>query len=378
MITWRRTCAIARKECCHVVRDVRSLLLALVLPLFLLLLFGYALTLDVDRIATVVYDNDRTPESRALVERLRGSRFFRVEAVAGDYRSVEQLIDKGECLMAVTVLRGYARRLLAGDDSAVQILLDGTDSNTASIALGYATALLQAYDADLRAEALAQSGIAAPPAPVQGRLRVWYNSELKARNYIVPGLIALIMMIIGALLTSLTIAREYEAGTMEQLLSTPVRPAELVLGKIVPYYLIGMADMAIAVVAGTLIFDVPLRGSPLFLFASAALFMFGCLSMGLFISAKTKSQTLAFQMGILTSFLPAFLLSGFIYAIENMPAFIQVVTYVVPTRYFIALLKCIFLKGVGVRVLWFEAAMLVVFSLLVFRAAVANVKGKLA
>ena len=378
MINRRRTAALARKECLHVLRDARSLLMALVLPIFLLLLFGYALTLDVDRIATVIYDSDRTPQSRALIERLRGSRFFLIQEVAGDYDRIERLIDRGDCLMALVIPRGYARRLLAGEDRTLQLLLDGSDSNTASIALGYAMALLQGYDDELHSEALGRPGVARRSAPVEGELRVWYNPELRARNYLVPGLIALIMMLIGALLTSLTIAREYEAGTMEQLLSTPVRPAELVLGKIVPYYLIGMVDMALAVVAGRLVFGVPLRGSPLLLFGSAALFMFGCLSMGLFISAKTKSQTLAFQMGILTSFLPAFLLSGFIYAIENMPAVIQAITYVVPTRYFVALLKGIFLKGSGLTVLWVEGVMLLLFSAIVFRAAVRNVKGKLA
>lgn len=378
MINLRRTWAIGRKECFHVLRDVRSLLLALVLPVFLLVLFGYALTLDVDRIATVVYDMDRTPESRVLIERLRGSRYFQIRAVTDNYAKIERLIDEGECLMSVAIPRGYGRRLRAGTDTELQIILDGTDSNTASIALGYATALLQTYDAALRGEALTRQGTAAPSLPVEGQLRVWYNTELKAKNYIVPGLIALVMMIIGALLTSLTIAREYEVGTMEQLLSTPIRPAELVLGKIIPYYLIGMVDMAVAVVAGTLVFDVPLRGAPPFLFLSAALFMFSCLSMGLFISAKARSQTLAFQMGILTSFLPAFLLSGFIYAIENMPVVIRAITYLVPTRYFVSLLKGIFLKGVGPAVLWFQLLMLILFSIVVFRAAVRNVKGKLA
>jgi ABC-2 type transport system permease protein len=323
MISWRRTKAIAHKECLHVLRDVRSLLLALVLPFFLLVLFGYALTLDVDRIATVVYDNDRTPQSRELIERLRGSRYFRIVAVADDYRQIERLLDGGACLMAIVVPQEYGRWLLAGADSEIQILLDGSDSNTAGIALGYATALLTAYDGDIRAAAMARQGTVGKTAPIEGHLRVWYNPELRARNYIVPGLIALIMMIIGALITSLTIAREYEMGTMEQLLSTPVRPVELVLGKIVPYFVIGLVDMATAVLVGTLMFGVPLRGNPLVLFGSSAVFMVGVLSVGLFISAATRSQTIAFQLGILTSFLPAFLLSGFVYSIQNMPLVIQ-------------------------------------------------------
>jgi len=378
MISWRRTKAIAHKEFLHVARDVRSLLLALVLPFFLLALFGYALTLDVDQIATALYDNDRTPQSRDLVERLRGSRYFKIVAVADDYREIERLLDDGTCLMAVVIPRSYGRWLLAGADSEIQILLDGSDSNTAGIALGYATALLTAYDGELRAAAVERQGRTGTPAAIEGRLRVWYNPELRARNYIVPGLIALIMMIIGALITSLTIAREYETGTMEQLLATPVRPLELVLGKIVPYFVIGLVDITSSVLVGTLLFGVPLRGNPLVLFGSSAIFMIGVLSVGLFISAATRSQTIAFQLGILTSFLPAFLLSGFIYSIENMPVVIQAVTYIVPARYFIALLKGVFLKGSGVRLLWVEGLMLILFSVIMFRAAVSKVKGKLA
>jgi len=378
MINWRRTKAIAHKECLHVLRDVRSLLMALVLPFFLLVLFGYALTLDVDRIGTAIYDNDCTPQSRELIERLRGSRYFRIVTIADNYGVIERLIDNGGCLMAIVIPRGYGRWLLAGADSEIQILLDGSDSNTAGIALGYATALLITYDGEIRTAASARQGVVGQAAPIEGQLRVWYNPELRARNFIVPGLIALIMMIIGALITSLTIAREYETGTMEQLLSTPVRPVELVVGKIVPYFIIGMVDVTTAVLVGTLIFGVPLRGNPLLLFGSAAIFMLGVLSVGLFISAATRSQTIAFQLGILTSFLPAFLLSGFVYSIENMPWVIQAVTYLVPARYFIVLLKGVFLKGAGVRLLWIEGLMLAAFSALMFRAAVSRVKGKLA
>jgi len=378
MISWRRTKAIARKECYHVLRDVRSLLMAIGLPFFLLLLFGWALTLDVDRIPTVVYDNDRTPESRQLIERLRGSRYFQIVAVAGDPRKIERLIDDGTALMAVVIPPGYGRRLLAGTDSEIQILLDGSDSNTAAIALGYATVLLQNFDAEIRTAFLERQGSIKIPAPVEAQLRVWYNPELRARNYLVPGLIALIMMIIGALLTSLTIAREYESGTMEQLLSTPVRPAELVLGKTVPYFVIGLVDMVSSVLVGTLVFGVPLRGNPLVLFGSAVVFMMGTLSMGLFISAAARSQTIAFQLALLTTFLPSFLLSGFVFAVENMPWVIQLVSYAVPARYFIVVLQGVFLKGLGVRVLWIEGVMLIIFTVVMFRAAVGKVKGKLA
>lgn len=378
MISWRRTRAVAAKEFLHVVRDLRSLLLALVLPLFLLMLFGYALTLDVDRIPTLVQDNDGTPQSRELIEHLKGSRFFHVVGYARDNEQITRCLNDGSCLMAITLLPGYGRGVLSGGDTQVQVLVDGSDSNTASIALGYAIAMLTTFDGDLRSEAGSRKGLDTPATTIDGRLRVWYNPELRARNYIVPGLIALIMMIIGALITSLTIAREYETGTMEQLLSTPVRPVELMLGKIIPYFVIGMIDMAVSVLMGTLVFGVPLRGSALVLFFSSCVFLVGCLSQGLLISAATRSQSVAFQLGILTSFLPSFLLSGFVYSIENMPQVIQVFTYLVPARYFIVLLKGVFLKGAGVRLLWVEGLMLMGFSVIMFRLAVSKVKGKLA
>lgn len=374
----RRTRAVARKEVLHIVRDARSLIMALAVPLVLLLLFGYALTLDVDRIPTLIYDADRTPHSRELIERFRGSRYFQILGWVNEYQTIEWKIDRGECLLGVVIPKDYSRDLLAGREAEVQLLVDGSDSNTASIALGYAEGLLQIYALELRQEALNRQGGGTFQPPVEARLRVWYNSELKSKNYIVPGLIAVIMMIIAALLTSLTIAREWEMGTMEQLLSTPVRPAELVLGKMVAFFGIGLIDMLVAVGVGVLIFGVPLRGNPLFLFLTGCLFLFGALCWGILLSAVARSQLMAYQLGMVTSFLPAFLLSGFIYAIENMPTAIQAVTYIFPARYFVSVLKGIFLKGVGPEVLWVEIGLLLVFAGTVFFRATQKLKQKLA
>jgi ABC-2 type transport system permease protein len=369
---------VARKEVLHIVRDARSLIMALAVPLVLLLLFGYALTLDVDRIPTLIYDADRTPHSRELIERFRGSRYFQILGWVNEYQTIEWKIDRGECLLGVVIPKDYSRDLLAGREAEVQLLVDGSDSNTASIALGYAEGLLQIYALELRQEALNRQGGGTFQPPVEARLRVWYNSELKSKNYIVPGLIAVIMMIIAALLTSLTIAREWEMGTMEQLLSTPVRPAELVLGKMVAFFGIGLIDMLVAVGVGVLIFGVPLRGNPLFLFLTGCLFLFGALCWGILLSAVARSQLMAYQLGMVTSFLPAFLLSGFIYAIENMPTAIQAVTYIFPARYFVSVLKGIFLKGVGPEVLWVEIGLLLVFAGTVFFRATQKLKQKLA
>ncbi len=374
----RRLRTVARKELLHIVRDVRSLTLALALPLVMLLLFGYALTLDVDRIPTYIYDQDRTPESRELIDQFRGSSYFQILGAVNNYKTAELAIDKSSILLDIVVPRDYARHLLSGQEADVQLLVDGSDSNTASIALGYAQALIQAYAAQLRSDAQVRKGGQPLRVPVDPRIRVWYNSDLKSKNFIVPGLIAVTMMIIASMLSSLTIAREWENGTMEQLLSTPVRPRELVLGKLLAYFALGITDMLICVIVGVFIFQVPFRGSVWFLFFSSCLFLFGALSWGIFISATARSQLLAFQMGMLSSFLPGYLLSGFIYSIQNMPKVIQLVSAIVPARYFVTILNGVFLKGVGIRVLWGEVSMLIVYAGLVFLAASRKMRQKVA
>jgi ABC-2 type transport system permease protein len=374
----RRTKAIAFKELRHIARDKRSLGMALAMPLLMILLFGYALSLDVDRVPTLIYDADRTQTSRELIERFRGSRYFEIRGFTDNYRDIERAIDKSRVLMAVVIPADYSRDIEAGRAAPVQIILDGSDSNTASIAKGYAESLVRNYSLEMgREEQARRMGRAAGP-PIDARMRVLFNSAMESKNYVVPGLIAVILMIISALLTSLTIAREWEMGTMEQLLSTPVRPAEMVLGKMLAYSAVGFADMILAIVVGLAVFHVPLRGSPVLLLVTCSLFLFGALFWGILLSAAARTQVLAFQMGILSSFLPAFLLSGFIYSIESMPRIIQAVTYIVPARYFVTILKGIFLKGVGARVLWAEILFLTIYTALVFALATRKLGRKLA
>ncbi len=367
----RRTRAMAGKELRHIWRDARSLIIALALPVIMLLLFGYALSLDVDQVPTLIFDSDGSPESRALIARFEGSRYFEILGSVDDYRTIESSIDRDECLIAVVIPKEFSRNLLTGKEVQVQLIIDGSDSNTASIALGYAEAIVANHASALQS---AQEGRTQAPLPVEARLRVWYNSDLKSQNYIVPGLLAVILMIISALLTSLTIAREWEMGTMEQLLSTPLRPAELVLGKMSAYFAVGAIDTVIVIVVGVIIFEVPLRGSLFFLAVSCFIFLFGALCWGILISSIAGSQLLAYQLGMMTSFLPAFLLSGFIYSIENMPAPIQMFTFLVPARYFITLLKGIFLKGIGFELLALEVAFLTAFGTLVFLTATRMIK----
>ena len=376
-MSYRRIRAIFVKELHHITRDPRSLALALALPLLMLLLFGYALSLDVDRIPTMIYDQDQTAESRALIRQFQGSRFFEVLGMVNDYAAIEHDIDRSRILMGVVIPRNYSQELGAGREAQVQLLLDGSDSNTASIALGYAESLVRSYSLERRTLALNRRGGEHLASPVDAQLRVWYNSSLESKNYVVPGLIAVVLQIIAALLTSLTIAREWEMGTMEQILSTPLRPAEMVLGKMSAYFVVGLADATIALLVGLFVFKVPFRGSLPLLAVSTCVFLFGALFWGIFISAVARTQVAAYQMGILSSFLPAFLLSGFVYSIESMPWVIQVITHVVPARYVVTILKGIFLKGVGLSVLWGELGFLALFALIVFLLATRKLNQKL-
>ena len=369
--------AVARKEFIHIIRDPRSLGMSIAIPMLLLLLFGYALTLDVDNVPMVVWDQDNSQESRELISRFDGSPYFSVKQYVQNYQELERAIDSAEALAGLVIPRGFAGKIESGRHVSVQIIFDGSDSNTATIAMGYADVITMIYSQGVILKKTHRLGGNELSLPLDLRPRVWFNEDLEARNYIIPGLIAVIMMVIAALLTSLTMAREWERGTMEQLISTPVKKQELILGKLVPYFGIGMFDVVLAVMMGEFLFQVPLRGNVALLFAMAAIFLVGALSLGMFISIVTKSQLLASQLAMVTTFLPAFLLSGFMYAISNMPKMIQVMTHLIPARYFVALLKGIYLKGIGLNILFMEAGLLALFGILMFLLANLKFKKKL-
>jgi ABC-2 type transport system permease protein len=377
-MSWRRLRAVWIKELHHITRDSRSLAMALAVPVMMLLLYGYALSLDVDRVPALIYDQDRTSASRDLIRQFEGSRFFDVRGFAADYRAIERAIDGNQILMAVVIPPDYSETIGAGGTAPVQIIIDGSDSNTAAIVLGYSETVVRGYSARIRAEVMNRRGGERPVAPVDAHLRVWYNSTLESKNYVVPGLVAVILQIIAALLTSLTIAREWEMGTMEQLLSTPLRPVEIVLGKMLAYFAVGIVDAVVALVVALLVFQVPLRGSVLVLGFSVCIFLSGVLFWGIFVSAVARTQLQAYQMGLVSSFLPAFLLSGFVYAVESMPPVIQAITHIVPARYVVTIMKGVFLKGVGVEVLWGELAFLAVYATAIFLFATRKLNQKLA
>ena len=361
-MNFRRVWAIARKEFIHIVRDPHSLGMAIAIPMLLLILFGYALTLDVDDVPMVVWDQSESQASRELISRFGGSRYFSLRGYVRTYPELERAIDSGEALVGVVVPRDFANRIASRRETPVQLIVDGSDSNTATIAISYADVVTQRYSQEIVIDDIQRLGGRRLQLPLDVQPRVWFNADLESKNYIIPGLIAVIMMVIAALLTSLTVAREWERGTMEQLISTPVKGRELIVGKLLPYFAVGMLDVLLAVLMGEFLFQVPLRGNGALLFGMAAIFLAGALSLGMLISIVTKTQLLASQLAMVLTFLPSFLLSGFMYTIGNMPAPIQVLTHVIPARYFVALLKGIYLKGVGLQTLALEAVLLTLFA----------------
>ncbi len=363
MLNRTRLLAVARKETTQLRRDARSLYLAFLLPALLVVLFGYAISWDVDDIRMAVLDEDGSARSRALLDAFRSSGYFTITRTLERPADIDRLLDRGTVSVALVIPPDFAETLDAGGTAAVQAIVDGSDANTATIALGYAGAIVQSFAGTVRLDG------APARLPIEPRTRVWYNEELTSRNMIVPGLVAVIMMIIAAMLTSLTIAREWERGTMEQLAATPIGRAEVVLGKLLPYVGIGLVDIAIVSLIGVFLFDVPFRGSVALLMLLSLAFVIGASGLGMFISAVARSQLLATQIAMIATFLPAFLLSGFMYAIDVMPAPLRVITYVIPARYFLVVTRGIFLKGVGPDVLRVQGLLMIVFAVVGITAA---------
>jgi ABC-2 type transport system permease protein len=376
-VSLRRLGAVARKEFIHVVRDPRALGIAIVLPMIMLMIFGYALTLDLDRVPLAVWDQSRTPQSRELVSRFQGSRYFSVVSRPASYQDVEESIDHGRAMMALVIPADFGRRVASERTAQVQMLADGSDANTATLALSYAESIVRTYSQKILMEKAKRMLGRAPALPLELRPRAWFNTDMESKIFIVPGLIAVIMMLIAALLTSLTVAREWETGTMEQLISTPVRKSELILGKLAPYFVIGMVDMLLSVLAGRFLFAVPIHGSLVLLFVVSAIYLVGALALGIFISTVAKTQLLASQAAFVATFLPAFLLSGFMFDIGNMPRVLQFVTYLIPARYFVTFLRGLYLKGTGLAQLWLECLLMMAFGALMLLLAIRSFKKRL-
>jgi len=336
---WLRLRGLIRKENRQILRDPSSILIAFVLPAILLLLFGYGVSLDARDVPVAVVVENPTSETASFTESLMNSRYF-VATVMHTSKAAEEALIAGDVQAIVTLRSDFSRRLWSPSGAPIQVVVNGTDANTASIISGYLDGVWQNW---LTQTAADEGRDLAPPVLAQHR--VWFNAEVRSRNFLVPGLIAIIMTLIGALLTAMVVAREWERGTMEALLVTPVQIGEMILGKLIPYFTLGMGGMALSTAMAVWVFNVPLRGSFLVLTLVSALFMLTALGMGLLISTVARSQFVAGQIAILAAFLPAFILSGFIFDIASMPAAVQLITHIVPARYFVSSLQTLFLAG---------------------------------
>jgi len=341
------------KEFIQVLRDRRMKAVVFITPIIQLMVFGYAVTTDVNTITTAVFDSDRTYQSREVSRRLAASGYFDITRHPGSFDEVQDLLDRGRVLAAVNIPAGFSKDLKKGKPAEVQVLVDGTDSNTATVAMDYASRILASYSREVAAERGFSPARAGPASPVSIDLetRAWYNPDLKSRNYNVPGVIAIIVMLISLLLTAMAVVREREIGTMEQLMVTPLRPAELILGKTIPFAILGFVDMILVTVVGVYWFGITIKGSVALLFLSAGVYLLSVLGIGLFISTISRTQQQAL-MATFLFYLPAVLLSGFMFPIENMPEVIQWGTYLNPLRYFLVIIRGVFLKGTGLAVLW--------------------------
>ena len=357
-MNWERVFVILRKEFIQALREPRMRVLLFVPPLLQLLIFGYAVNLDVDNTRIAWMDEDHTPESRDLLASFQGSRRFQIVATPADRFEVQRLLDHGTVQAVVRVFPGFARDLARGRTAAVQILVEGTNSNTASLVSRYAGEIVSAYSSKVLAGRVRQTLMAVGSSPanlsapeINARTRVWFNPDLKSRNYFVPGVVANIIMLVTLMLTALAIVREKEIGTMEQLMVTPIRPIELMIGKTLPFAVVGLMDLALITVAALVIFHIPLRGSVFVLLGCSILFLLTSLGAGLFLSTVSQTQ----QQAMMASFFfssPAFMLSGFAFPIRNMPKAVQYLTYLDPIRYFMEVVRGIFLKGTGITALW--------------------------
>jgi ABC-2 type transport system permease protein len=355
---WERILVIVRKELLQTVRDVRRRMLLFGPPLLQLIVFGYAVNMDVQKVRLAWLDMDNTPESRDLRSSFVSSHYFQVVEAPTRIEEARSLLDRGEIQAFVQILPRFGRDVQRGQTTAVQILVDGTNSNTAAIISSYVSQIVASYAAAVlagsrnsRALASGITAAAAPPAGVSARLRVWFNPDLKSRDYFVPGVVVNIIALVTIMLTSMSIVREKEVGTMEQLMVTPIRPFELMLGKVLPFALIGLLEVALVVAAAELIFQTPFRGSVLVLFGCSTLFLLTSLGVGLFISTVSNTMQQA-MMASFFFFMPAMLLSGFAFPIRNMPPAVQYLTYLNPVRYFMEIVRGIFLKGTGPEFLW--------------------------
>jgi ABC-2 type transport system permease protein len=362
----RRTMAMSRKELIQIRRDPRSLVIVLFLPLIQILLLGYGARLDANHIPVYVLDQEGSQDSQALLKAFQASPYFDVVKVVKNYHALVRAIDADQCKLGIVIPWNFSERLDDAGRTEVQALVDGTDDNSAQLAEGYAEAVVDTYAANVQNDWFARHGLSADATiPLSVDYRTWFNEDLESKNFIIPGTVALVMALMGALLSSLTIAREWERGTMEQLIASPVTPLEIMVGKLIPYLLIGLADAAFCAIFAAGWFEVPFRGGLGVFFFTTTLFLVVILGIGYMISVATKSQLGASQYALLITLLPTSMLSGFAFPIDQMPTPIRVISYAVYSRYYVSALKRIFLGGATINDLIPEIAAMTIYALVI-------------
>lgn len=363
-----------QKEFAQLRRDRKMLPIVFIAPVLQLLLLGYAANLDVEHIPIAVVDHDVSVESRRLVDDFIRSGYFDRVSQFQDPALIDDRIDEGKIVMALVIPSGFQRDMKRGGDAAIQAIVDGADANTATIAMNYADIIVRKYSAELKLEGMRSASGRGIHIPIEAEPRVWYNPELKSRNFMVPGILALLLMVMTMLLTSLAIVKEKEQGTLEHLNVTPVKPIQLIVGKLVPFSIIGMVDVLLVLAASRILFGLVPEGSILLLIVLSALFLLTTLGLGLLVSTLSRTQQQAMMSAVFFVMLPMLFLSGFAFPIENMPRIIQYVTYALPLRYYFVIIRGIFLKGAGLSTLWDETLMLGIFGVLVLSFSILRFK----
>ena len=361
-MSWLTILSVIRKEFRQIRRDKRILGVLLLVPGMMLMMFGYALNFDVKHTSLAVYDEDRSVVSREFAQQLWNSEYFDLKYYLDSKDQINALLDGEKTRVVLIIPQSFSRTLANGKETKIQVLIDGANSFSASTIIGYLNGMVQNYSLNVIVSGLLSTGKEGFSVPIDFRPRVWYNPELKSARYLVPGLIAFILMVVAVVSTSLSIVRERELGTMEQIMVSPIKPLELILGKTIPYTLISLIATGTILVLGYVLFDVQIKGSFLLLFLVTLVFLLGSLALGLLISTIAETQQVAFMIAVTTTMLPTFILSGFVFPIRNMPSIVQAVTYLIPARYFLVALRSIILKGVGLSAFWDQFLLLLGYT----------------
>ncbi len=364
-----RFAAIFRKEFRHIFRDPRSLMIAVMMPILMIFIYGHAIKFDIKNITLGINDQDRSKSSRELIAKFEKSGYFIINAYPENLQEIEKLFQQRKIKAAITIPYDYSKSININFNTKLQVIIDGSDSNTATVIMNYISSIMANISMELNFQLIS--------SPIATTSRVWYNPNLESANFIIPGLVAIILMMICALMTSITIAREKETGTLEQILVSPIRPFEITFGKVLPYVIIAFFDGALIVLAAKLMFGIPIAGSLVQLTLLSIVYLYASLSIGVFISTRVKTQQVAMMIALLATILPSLILSGFIFPIRSMPWLLRIISNVVPAKYYLDVIRGIILKGIGFTLVWQQTLFLFILGTMLLLISVARFKTKL-